>query len=291
MTTVEPAGSAEPVGQQGARVDIRQQPCAGGQRLARRRGALRVHRRDGGRRPGRHRMALGSRWSPFCSWPARSLVIVPPGQGSGGPVLRPLRRHGRAVRGSGRCCPYHAQATGQRAGPQFRDRPPQGQRRGRQPGRDRGDRGLAGRRHREGDLRRRQLRRTSSRCRRSRPCVTSRPAIPYDDSYRHAGRPCAAPPTSSPAQLAREVAERVAIAGVEIVEVRISHLAYAAEIAQAMLRRQQANAVVAARIADRRGRGGDGGDGAQPAERRRRRLARRGADREHGQQPDGRALW
>jgi hypothetical protein len=43
------------------------------------------------------------------------------------------------------------------------------------------------------------------------------------------------------------MAERVAIAGVEIVEVRISHLAYAAEIAQAMLRRQQASAVVAAR--------------------------------------------
>jgi SPFH domain/Band 7 family protein len=47
--------------------------------------------------------------------------------------------------------------------------------------------------------------------------------------------------------LAREVAQRVTIAGVEIVEVRISHLAYAQEIAQAMLRRQQANAVVAAR--------------------------------------------
>ena len=48
-------------------------------------------------------------------------------------------------------------------------------------------------------------------------------------------------------ELATEVAERVSIAGVEIVEVRISHLAYAQEIAQAMLRRQQANAVVAAR--------------------------------------------
>ena len=48
-------------------------------------------------------------------------------------------------------------------------------------------------------------------------------------------------------ELAQEVAQRVAIAGVEIVEVRISHLAYASEIAQAMLRRQQANAVVAAR--------------------------------------------
>jgi regulator of protease activity HflC (stomatin/prohibitin superfamily) len=49
------------------------------------------------------------------------------------------------------------------------------------------------------------------------------------------------------AGLAAEVAERVAVAGVEILEVRISHLAYASEIAQAMLRRQQASAVVAAR--------------------------------------------
>jgi len=49
------------------------------------------------------------------------------------------------------------------------------------------------------------------------------------------------------AQLAAEVAERIAVAGIEVVEVRISHLAYSPEIAQAMLRRQQANAVVAAR--------------------------------------------
>ncbi len=48
-------------------------------------------------------------------------------------------------------------------------------------------------------------------------------------------------------ELATEVAERVMIAGVEVVEVRISHLTHAQEIAQAMLRRQQANAVVAAR--------------------------------------------
>jgi regulator of protease activity HflC (stomatin/prohibitin superfamily) len=48
-------------------------------------------------------------------------------------------------------------------------------------------------------------------------------------------------------ELATEVAQRVSLAGVEIIEVRISHLAYASEIAQAMLRRQQANAVVAAR--------------------------------------------
>lgn len=49
------------------------------------------------------------------------------------------------------------------------------------------------------------------------------------------------------AELAEEVAARVQVAGVEIVETRISHLAYAPEIAQAMLQRQQANAVVAAR--------------------------------------------
>ncbi|HYY11099.1 MAG TPA: SPFH domain-containing protein [Kineosporiaceae bacterium] len=48
-------------------------------------------------------------------------------------------------------------------------------------------------------------------------------------------------------ELAREVAERVSIAGIEILEVRISHLAYSPEIAQAMLQRQQAAAVVAAR--------------------------------------------
>ncbi len=48
-------------------------------------------------------------------------------------------------------------------------------------------------------------------------------------------------------ELASEMALRVSIAGVEIVEVRISHLAYSPEIAQAMLRRQQASAVVAAR--------------------------------------------
>ncbi|GAB2500448.1 hypothetical protein GCM10027084_12940 [Pseudoxanthomonas sangjuensis] len=44
-----------------------------------------------------------------------------------------------------------------------------------------------------------------------------------------------------------ELAERLANAGVEVIDARISHLAYAPEIAQAMLQRQQANAVVAAR--------------------------------------------
>jgi len=47
--------------------------------------------------------------------------------------------------------------------------------------------------------------------------------------------------------LQAEIQERLAQAGVKVIEARISHLAYAPEIASAMLRRQQANAVVAAR--------------------------------------------
>ena len=49
------------------------------------------------------------------------------------------------------------------------------------------------------------------------------------------------------AEIAAEVAARVVIAGVEVIEARISNLAYAPEIAQAMLQRQQAGAIIAAR--------------------------------------------
>jgi regulator of protease activity HflC (stomatin/prohibitin superfamily) len=48
-------------------------------------------------------------------------------------------------------------------------------------------------------------------------------------------------------QLKREIQDRLTTAGVEVLEARISHLAYAPEIAAAMLRRQQASAVIAAR--------------------------------------------
>ncbi len=48
-------------------------------------------------------------------------------------------------------------------------------------------------------------------------------------------------------QLRGDIHERLEKAGVEVIEARISHLAYAAEIAAAMLQRQQAQAVVAAR--------------------------------------------
>jgi len=47
--------------------------------------------------------------------------------------------------------------------------------------------------------------------------------------------------------LRKEIQERLAKAGVQVIEARISHLAYAPEIAAAMLQRQQAGAIIAAR--------------------------------------------
>jgi regulator of protease activity HflC (stomatin/prohibitin superfamily) len=48
-------------------------------------------------------------------------------------------------------------------------------------------------------------------------------------------------------RLRDEIQDRLTKAGVEVIEARISHLAYAPEIANAMLRRQQASAIIAAR--------------------------------------------
>jgi regulator of protease activity HflC (stomatin/prohibitin superfamily) len=53
--------------------------------------------------------------------------------------------------------------------------------------------------------------------------------------------------TTVAAHLQREIQDRLAKAGVEVIEARISHLAYAPEIAAAMLQRQQAGAIIAAR--------------------------------------------
>jgi regulator of protease activity HflC (stomatin/prohibitin superfamily) len=48
-------------------------------------------------------------------------------------------------------------------------------------------------------------------------------------------------------ELQKEIQDRLDKAGVRVIEARISHLAYAPEIASAMLRRQQAGAIIAAR--------------------------------------------
>jgi hypothetical protein len=49
-------------------------------------------------------------------------------------------------------------------------------------------------------------------------------------------------------QLEKEIAERLHMAGIEVIEARINYIAYAQEIAQAMLKRQQASAIVSARF-------------------------------------------
>lgn len=63
------------------------------------------------------------------------------------------------------------------------------------------------------------------------------------------------------ATLKRELDGRLTAAGVVVDDARITHLAYAPEIAQAMLRRQQADAVISARTKNRAGCRGYGGDG------------------------------
>jgi len=54
-------------------------------------------------------------------------------------------------------------------------------------------------------------------------------------------------PDAIAGKLTDQVQTRLEVAGVHVVEARLSHLAYAPEIAQAMLRRQQAEAIIAAR--------------------------------------------
>lgn len=69
---------------------------------------------------------------------------------------------------------------------------------------------------------------------------------PYD-SHEEGVESLRGNPTNIAENLKKQLQSRLEIAGVEVVESRISHLAYAQEIAQAMLRRQQAEAIVAAR--------------------------------------------
>ena len=75
-------------------------------------------------------------------------------------------------------------------------------------------------------------------------------AYPYDDFSDNedgAGLTLRGGTAEVSAVLERELGERFERAGIKVMEARISHLAYAPEIAEAMLRRQQAKAVVAAR--------------------------------------------
>jgi SPFH domain / Band 7 family. len=70
---------------------------------------------------------------------------------------------------------------------------------------------------------------------------------PYDDGYNE-GRPSLRGSAEEVAlALQQELQERLEMAGIAVIEARISHLAYSPEIAGAMLQRQQAAAIIAAR--------------------------------------------
>lgn len=69
---------------------------------------------------------------------------------------------------------------------------------------------------------------------------------PYD-SHEKGGESLSANATEVSQALQAAVQDRLQKAGVEVIETRISHLAYSPEIAQAMLQRQQASAIIAAR--------------------------------------------
>ena len=71
-------------------------------------------------------------------------------------------------------------------------------------------------------------------------------SYPYD-SHAHGEISLSSHTTEVAANLMAQLLERLAKAGVEVKEARISHLAYSPEIAQAMLQRQQASAIIAAR--------------------------------------------
>lgn len=70
---------------------------------------------------------------------------------------------------------------------------------------------------------------------------------PYEAADEDSGIGLRSDPQEIAQALREEVQDRLQQAGITVIEARISHLAYAAEIANAMLRRQQASAIIAAR--------------------------------------------
>lgn len=80
-----------------------------------------------------------------------------------------------------------------------------------------------------------------------RNLATSFPYEPHHDDEEDHGLSLRGDPTRIAEKLRTEVQDRLGKAGVEVLEARLSHLAYAPEIAQAMLQRQQASAILAAR--------------------------------------------
>lgn len=69
---------------------------------------------------------------------------------------------------------------------------------------------------------------------------------PYDD-FEGSGSSLRGNAEEVAAEIAAELQTRLALAGVDVIEARLTHLAYATEIASAMLQRQQATAIISAR--------------------------------------------
>jgi regulator of protease activity HflC (stomatin/prohibitin superfamily) len=72
-------------------------------------------------------------------------------------------------------------------------------------------------------------------------------SYPYEPHEDEGGLALRSNPVEIAQALREEIQDRLSQAGVTVIEARISHLAYAPEIAAAMLRRQQASAIIAAR--------------------------------------------
>ena len=112
---------------------------------------------------------------------------------------------------------------------------------------DRGHRRLESHRLGQGSIQRRELPELRDRAERDRP---SRPGRQVPLRLRSRGRSqvsLRANQDEIAHELKSELHSRLEVAGVTIDDARLSHLAYAPEIAQAMLRRQQASAIIAAR--------------------------------------------
>jgi regulator of protease activity HflC (stomatin/prohibitin superfamily) len=71
--------------------------------------------------------------------------------------------------------------------------------------------------------------------------------FPYDASDEEGEKSLRGSSQEVADELAKELQQKVDIAGLQILEARITHLSYAPEIATAMLQRQQASAIIAAR--------------------------------------------
>ena len=188
--------------------------------------------------------------------------------------------------------PVLQEAEDQPARAQPDERAAEGQRQARQPDRDRRRDRLAGSQHRAGGVRRRGLRRIRADPGRGRgaPPRLARTTTTKTKTSTRTSRRCARARTTSRRRCCANSTDRLDQAGISVEDAKLTHLAYAPEIAQVMLRRQQAEAIIAARSKIVHGRGQHGRDGAQGTVRARHRASRRRTPRGDGVEPARRAV-